>query len=181
MMCNMPHPAARAWQRGLYLSRAVGEHIGAGGDEVGVSSPPSKWYILQVTQAPTCATKGLVGWVVVEQRGYAHSSDLLQAFWSLMCLLGSACSVASTSKIFFPLTNSVLQNAPRRIIIPGGERTAATMGLGLSLSLEADVVVVRTVFDQIKGSTDKFLLACISSLLCFVYVHSLSSQSFPAQ
>lgn len=55
------------------------------------------------------------------------------------------------------------------------------MGLGLSLSLEADVVVVRTVCDQIKGSTDKFLLACISSLLCFVYVHSLSSQSFPAQ
>lgn len=71
--------------------------------------------------------------------------------------------------------------APRGIEIPGGERTAATIGLGLSLSLEADVVVVRTISDQIKGSADKFLLACINSLLCFVYVHSLSSQSFAAQ
>lgn len=43
------------------------------------------------------------------------------------------------------------------------------------------VVVVRTISDQIKGPTDKFLLACINSLLCFVYVHSLSSQSFGAQ
>lgn len=71
--------------------------------------------------------------------------------------------------------------SPRGIEIPGGKRTAATIGLGLSLSLEADVVVVRTISDQIKGSTDKFLLACINSLLCFAYVHSLSSWSFAAQ
>lgn len=71
--------------------------------------------------------------------------------------------------------------APVEIEIPGAERTTATIGLGLSLSVEAGVVVARTISDQIKGSTDKFLLACISSLLCFVYVHSLSSQSFAAQ
>lgn len=117
---------------------------GSGGDEMEASSPPNQWYILWVTQAPcypACATKkGLSGWVVVEQKAYANCSDLLlQTSWSLMYLLRSVCVIPSTSKIFFPLTNSGLQMVPIGIEIPGRERTAPTIALGLSLSLEAGV------------------------------------------
>lgn len=93
--------------------------------------------------------------------------------------LRSFCGIESTFKILFSTDKLKITGSPVGIEIPGGERTGATEGLALCLSLEAGVVVVGTISDQIKGSTDKLLLACISSLLCFV--HSLSSQSFAAQ
>lgn len=76
---------------------------GAAGDEMGVSSPPSRWCILWVAHTPpcpVCGTKDLSGQVVVEQKRCAHSSDFLQPSWILMCLLRSVGGIASVPMIF---------------------------------------------------------------------------------
>lgn len=86
----------------------------------------------------------------------------------------SFCGIVSTCNFFFSLINSRLQELKNLV-----EKELQPQKAWLCLSLEVSVLVVETISDQIKGSTDKLLLACISSFLCVV--HSLSSQSFAAQ
>lgn len=172
---------------------------GAAGDEMGISSPPSRWCILWVAHTPpcpVCGTKGLSGQVVVEQKRRAHSSDFLQPSWILMCLLSLLLSLLcwwhciSSHDFFCPLTNSRLQLAGLTlgIQIPGAGRTAATQGLNLTVSLpgpgsrcgsclsEQSLIKTRT------GLTNFFWLTLIPffvlhmSISCPVSLLQLNSQ-----